>query len=86
MKDVLGAQSDLAQRAEYYSLAMSAIHFIGQNCEDLDNRLCQLGKDVVTQWNQLPPNAVQEFVGYDKVEIEKMMTPIWTLVRDAVKN
>ena len=86
VEDVLGAQPDSARRAEYYSLAMSAIHFIGQNCEDLDNRLCQLGKDVVTQWNQLPPNAVQEFVGYDKIEIERMMTPIWTLVRDAVKN
>ena len=73
--------------AERYSLAMSAIIFIGENCEEPGDKLCQLGKNVVATWNQLiasRPNACHEFVRWDAVKANTEMGPLWTLIREAV--
>ena len=72
------------RRAERYSLAMSAITFIGQNCEEPEEPLCKLGKAVMAEWNQFPPNAARDFPNFSKKEIEAIMQPIWTLIRDGI--
>lgn len=73
-----------AERADRYSLALTAIVFIGINCVEPTNALCELGKEVTAKAGEIPRNAHQDFVFMEVDETKALLEPIWDALRKKI--
>ena len=76
----------LAMNAEYYSLALTALTSIGKNCRaNMQDPLCDMGRNVVDLQHKFPINAPVEFVTWDIQKIQKLLEPYWAEVEKSIR-
>ena len=84
LQNILLNNPSMAKRAEHHSLAVSAITFIGENCDQPGEPLCALGKEVVAKWSQISQADQQEWHNLSHGRKQMVLRPIWDTVQKKV--
>ena len=73
-----------ANFSDFYSLGITALSVIGQNCREPADALCQVGKEVVTMHREFPHDAQAAFTEWDPAQVKTLLLPYWRKVQQLI--